>query len=157
MELLEGIPGLEEVKVKPEVGELGDVFLGALCRGLCEPEPKVEKKRSAPPTATPSPVSSVPFPSSSRASTPTSHSNASLLKNSTPFLPNLRLLEYDGDGSFDEELLMKMVRLRCSSDRHLQTSGPMEVQRLEVLKFCTRRTLSDDCQAVLDEAGLGSW
>lgn len=161
VELLEGMPGLEEVHVKPEVGELGDVFLGALCRGIDERQSEAEARKEAPesPTATSSPTSSVPFPSSSsssRVSTPTSGSGASSTKK-TPLLPNLRVLDYDGDGSFEEDLLMKMVKLRCPSDRHSQASSPLEVKRLEVLKFCTRRTYSDECHAVLDEAGLGSW
>lgn len=157
IELLEGMPGLEDVKVKPEVGELGDRFLRALCRGINEHKSEVGevKEVTVPLTLAPSPTSSVPFPTS-RASTPTSHSGDSLTKR-TPLLPNLRLLEYDGDGSFSEELLMKMVKLRCPAQQRSQDSEPLDVAKLEVLKFCTRRTYSDECQAVLEDAGLGSW
>ncbi|TEB25481.1 hypothetical protein FA13DRAFT_1777368 [Coprinellus micaceus] len=171
IELLEGLPGLEDVRVRPDVGELGETFLAALCRGMGECGPAEEKGEGVVRNETPIPQDSLPFtstssaspsPSTSRSRTPPSPSNSPLptpVAGGTlgPLLPNLRHLEYDGNGSFDEEGVMKLVRLRCptqSADASDDGEGVMKVRRLEALSFCSKRMYSDECQALLDEAGL---
>ncbi|KAF6751655.1 hypothetical protein DFP72DRAFT_816240 [Ephemerocybe angulata] len=73
-----------------------------------------------------------------------------------PFLPNLQHLEYDGDASFDEETLMRMIRLRCEREQGGGgiTGSAAFLRNMDVLKISVQnKSYSAECMGVLERLG----